>query len=127
MSEPLTRDDVVAAVKEALGNHPCRYTALTPQQLDHVVGMLTDIGDGDLRRGVEIVRTNHKWILRRAEHDAEYAANHDLVSSVRRNMGGVGGHIAKGIAWALVVALAVLLLLGVKAYILKIPTEIISK
>ncbi len=115
MSEAvLSKADIVEAVREAMGDHPCRYTSLTPQQLDHVVGMLTDIGDGDLRRGVEIVRVNHKWVMNRIVDDGEFAANHELVSSIRKSMSGVGGHIAKGIAWVLIVGLAVLLWVGFK-------------
>lgn len=116
--EALTKSDVVEAVREALADHPCRYE-LSPQQVDHVVGMLTDIGDGDLRRGVEIVRVNHKWVMDRAADakDAEYSANHELVSAIRRGMGSVGMHLAKGVAWAVVTALAVLVWIGFKSKI----------
>lgn len=116
--EALTKNDIVEAVREALADHPCRYK-LSPQQVDHVVGMLTDIGDGDLRRGVEIVRVNHKWVMDRAADakDAEYSANHELVSAIRRGMGSVGMHLAKGVAWAVVTALAVLVWIGFKSKI----------
>jgi hypothetical protein len=116
--EALTKSDVVEAVREALADHPCRYE-LSPQQVDHVVGMLADIGDGDLRRGVEIVRVNHKWVMDRAADakDAEYSANHELVSAIRRGMGSVGMHLAKGVAWAVVTALAVLVWIGFKSKI----------
>jgi replication-associated recombination protein RarA len=116
--EALTKNDIVEAVREALADHPCRYE-LSPQQVDHVVGMLADIGDGDLRRGVEIVRVNHKWVMDRAADakDAEYSANHELVSAIRRGMGSVGMHLAKGVAWAVVTALAVLVWIGFKSKI----------
>ena len=116
--EALTKNDIVEAVREALADHPCRYK-LSPQQVDHVVGMLTDIGDGDLRRGVEIVRVNHKWVMDRAADakDAECSANHELVSAIRRGMGSVGMHLAKGVAWAVVTALAVLVWIGFKSKI----------
>jgi len=114
--EGLTKEEIIAAVREGLSNHPCRYVSLTPQQLDHVVGMLSDIGDGDLRKGVEIVRTNHKWVVDRAEDskDAEYTANHELVSAIRRGMANVGGHVARGIAWAVIAGLAALVWVGFK-------------
>lgn len=113
--EALTKNDIVEAVREALADHPCRYE-LSPQQMDHVVGMLTDIGDGDLRRGVEIVRVNHKWVMDRAADakGAEYSANHELVSAIRRGMGSVGMHLAKGVAWVVVIVLAVLVWIGFK-------------
>lgn len=112
----MIQEAVKEGLKEALGDHPCRYTSLNPQQLDHVVGMLTDIGDGDLRRGIEVVRVNHKWVMDRAdeERDAEYTANHELVSAIRKGLSNVGGYIAKGIAWALIAGLATLVWLGFK-------------
>ena len=111
----MTRAEIVEAMQEALGKHPCRYT-LTPDQVAQISGMLTDIGDGDVWRGVEIVRVNHKWVMNRAEEirDAEYTANHELVSAIRKGMSGVGAHIAKGIAWLLIVGMATLLWLGFK-------------
>lgn len=118
MSEAvLSKADIVEAVREALGDHPCRYTSLTPQQLDHVVGMLTDIGDGDMRRGVEIIRMNHKWLKDRLVDDEEYTANHELVSSIRKGLSGVGGHVAKAIAWAVIVGISVLVWIGFKVKI----------
>ena len=112
----LLQEAIKEGMKEALGDHHCRYTSLNPQQLDHVVGMLTDIGDGDLRRGIEVVRVNHKWVMDRAAEakDAEYTANHELVSAIRKGMSNVGGHIAKGVAWALIAGLATLVWLGFK-------------
>lgn len=112
----MLQEVVKEGMKEALGDHPCRYTSLSPQQLDHVIGMLTDVGDGDLRRGVEVVRVNHKWVMDRAdeERDAEYTANHELVSAIRKGLSNVGGHIAKGIAWVLIAGLATLVWLGFK-------------
>lgn len=112
----LLQEVVRDGMKEALGDHPCRYTSLSPQQLDHVIGMLTDVGDGDLRRGVEVVRVNHKWVMSRVdeERDAEYTANHELVSAIRKGLSSVGGHVARGIAWAIVAGLALLVWLGIK-------------
>lgn len=32
------------------------------EQLAHCVGMIADLGDGELARGIEMIRDNHKWI-----------------------------------------------------------------
>lgn len=82
LTEERLTELMALAVKKGLGDHPCRYL-LDPRTVDHVMGMLSDIGDGDLRRGVEIVRENHKWICNRLEKDKEYTANHGFVSKLR--------------------------------------------
>lgn len=84
MSEERLGELIAQAVKKGLGDHPCRYF-LTPRELDHVIGMISDLGDGDLRRGVELIRENHRRVNMRfdPELDEEYTANHKWVSSVR--------------------------------------------
>ena len=113
----MTKAEIVEAVQEALGNHPCRYTAITPDEARQIVDMLLEVGDGDLRNGIAQVRKNHEWTAARSsdELDAEYTANHELVSAIRRGMGSIGTHVAKGIAWALITGLAFLVWLGFKA------------
>lgn len=60
------REIVTQAVVDALGKGVCR-SPLSDEQIKeslHVFGMLEDIGDGDLARGVETVRANHKWVMK---------------------------------------------------------------
>lgn len=112
----MTKAEIVDAVQEALGNHPCRYTMITPDEARQVVDMLLEVGGGSLRAGIAQVRRNHEWTSARAAEatDDEYTANHELVSSIRRGMGSVGNHVAKCITWALILGLTALIWVGFK-------------
>jgi hypothetical protein len=116
ISEERLTELLTLAVKRGLGDHPCRYL-IDPRTVDHVVGMLTDIGDGDLRRGIEIVRTNHKWVCARVEMDEECAENHRLMTWVRGIVKGVGGKLATGFVWGCIIltAAGLILFFGGKA------------
>lgn len=110
----MTKSEIVEAVQEALGNHPCRY-GIAPGDVMHVGGMLKDIGDGDLARGVEIVRINHKWVQKRVEDlDEEYRANHAFITSLRHGMGTISNAIAKGLVAILLAALLAMIWIGFK-------------
>ncbi len=57
---------VTEAVADAIGRSVCK-SPLSDQQIKeslHVFGMLEDIGDGDLAKGVEAIRANHKWVAK---------------------------------------------------------------
>jgi hypothetical protein len=46
--------------------HQCRFRGVADEdapQLGHALGMIADIGKGDLRGGVEELRANHQWII----------------------------------------------------------------
>lgn len=42
----------------------CPITPETAGEMDHFFGMVKDVGEGDLRKGVEEFRDNHKFITR---------------------------------------------------------------
>ena len=54
------------AVVDAIGKSVCTSPLSEDQKKEslHVFGMLLDIGDGDLPRGIETVRANHKWVMK---------------------------------------------------------------
>lgn len=119
-NEALTQEAIVQAVKLALADHPCRYD-LSPQQLDHLIGMVSDVGDGDLRKGVERLRANHQWLRWRTEErrSEEYLNNHELVSAVRRGLGNISTNIGRAVVWALIMGIAILLWVGFKVELFK--------
>lgn len=73
------------AVRVALGDHPCRFHH-EPRHIDHVMGMIADVGGGDGRAGVETIREHHKRLSERfsPEVDEEYTANHKMMTGIRK-------------------------------------------
>jgi hypothetical protein len=63
----LTPEDL-SAIKAMLvavqSEHKCRFSIDDDEakEIPHAVGMIGDLGGGDIRAGVEIVRENHKFI-----------------------------------------------------------------
>ena len=111
MTVTLTREEIAAIVKEAviaaIADHPCRYD-LKPSELEHMKGMMIDVGDGELRRGIEQCRKGHIWLIERIdEKDPEYAENHRMMTKLRKRIELMGGWAAKAI---------VLFILGVLLY-----------
>jgi hypothetical protein len=73
--------------------HKCRF-ALDDEQakeIPHTVGMIGDLAGGDLRKGVEVLRDNHKWIskLRGALDRAAMVAGTALVTGIVAGLGGI--------------------------------------
>lgn len=97
--EDIVAKATVRAVRAALVDHPCRYRP-APETVDHVFGMLADIGDGDTRRGVEVVRRIHTWAAKRIEHEEEFSANHKFVTKLRTVGGGVMSQVLAMSIWA---------------------------
>ena len=55
------------AMAAAVKNHPCRFSTVLDAdapEMGHAVGMLADIGKGEVRTGIETIRENHKWVSR---------------------------------------------------------------
>lgn len=98
----LTREQlagiVTEAVREAMGDHPCRYRP-SPELVDHVFGMVNDLGDGDTRRGVETIRKIHTWAVKRIEKDEEFTANHRLMTTLRGAGNSVAFSLARAFVW----------------------------
>lgn len=88
-----------AGVKKALEEHHlCRFRTCNPEDVSHAIGMFKDLGEGDISAGIEVVRDNHKWIMR-------WATRIDKLSDA----------IAKTIVSIIVAAVLGLIWLGLKA------------
>ena len=49
--------------------HKCRL-GLNPKDISdfgHYIGMMRDLGEGSMDKGIEIIRDNHKWIKKQRE------------------------------------------------------------
>ena len=105
----MTKDEIVDAVKTALGSHPCRFD-IDPKEIDHLIGVVIDLGDGSLREGIETLRHNHLWLRdrREKERDKEYSANHVMMTKIREGSESMISTVANGLAWAIIVGLAIL-------------------
>jgi hypothetical protein len=91
---------VSESVAEALRNADKNHCNLTPEQkleLGHLMGLLRDIGDGDIAAGIEVLRSMVK--LAPAEERQE---NHKFVSAWRQ-----GTHCVKTSAIKAVVAVVI--------------------
>ena len=58
------QDIIKKAVIEAMGIGFCR-SPLSDEQIKeslHIYGMIEDMGGGDVAKGVESIRANHKWV-----------------------------------------------------------------
>ena len=100
----LSREDlseiVEEAVRKALSTHVCRFT-INPGEVEHLRGMLSDLGEGDFRRGVERARQGHLWLVTRiGDKDSEYSENHRWVSRMRARVDQASLWIARGIVTA---------------------------
>ena len=124
----LTHEQIVAAVQEALGNHPCRFD-VTSKEVDHLVGMVIDIGaaatgeaEGSFRAGVEQLRKGHLWLIDRIENDEEYTENHKAMSNARDLAGSFSKKLFHFSMWVLVgvIALALVLTGAVKLGAVKV-------
>lgn len=63
----LLRQLMVEVAAETAARHVCRFQGVTDEaapEICHAVGMLMDVGKGELRAGIEVVRENHKWAMR---------------------------------------------------------------
>jgi hypothetical protein len=55
-----------AVVREELAkyNHECRFSVSDEdaKEFGHFIGMMIDVGDGRMGKGIEVIRENHKWL-----------------------------------------------------------------
>lgn len=97
MDREAIMEAVTDGVKDALEKHHlCRYTVL-PEDMGHIAGMIRDVGGGSFAAGVEILRSNHKFLLR-------FKAGVDRVSD----------YVTKAVVTIIIGALAALLWIGLK-------------
>ena len=97
----MDREAVIEAVSEGVRaaletHHLCRYSIL-PEDANHIAGMIKYIGGGNFAAGVEILRVNHKFLLR-----------------FRAGIDSVSAYITKAIITIIIGALATLLWIGLK-------------
>jgi len=98
----MNREAVVEAVNEGVRkaleeHHLCRYNIL-PEDAGHIAGMIRDVGGGNFAAGVEILRTNHKFLLQ-----------------FRAGINRVSDYITKAIVTIIIGVLATLLYVGLRA------------
>jgi hypothetical protein len=48
-------------IDEAICNKCPIPSELTSSRIGHILGMLKDTGDGDISKGIEVIRDNHRW------------------------------------------------------------------
>lgn len=56
-------------------DHHCRLAAIGDDQvheLGHLLGMLKDVGDGEVRKGIEAVRENQNWLVQQRERTEQF-------------------------------------------------------
>ncbi len=60
---PVTETQVRLWIKEEFDNHVCRsFSEDELKELGHALGMVSDLGDGNINKGIETTRENHKWL-----------------------------------------------------------------
>ena len=122
MSDDQLAEFIGTAVRAAFENHPCRYRP-SPERVDHVFGMVSDIGDGDPDRGVEVIRRIHTWAKKRIAIDEECMANHRFTSKLRTVSDGV---LTKFLAFVLWGGLAIGLFMLVLGAAAKMLPEVVT-
>lgn len=59
-------DAIRSIIKEEVSSaHSCRFNFIDADEVSqaaHAVGVVKDLGDGELTRGIELIRDNHKWL-----------------------------------------------------------------
>jgi hypothetical protein len=64
----MTKEEIKAIINEAVAMGIKEHVAACPipldaqKQIGHFFGVVTDLGDGDIRKGVEVLRNHHKFI-----------------------------------------------------------------
>lgn len=114
----MTQEDITVAVQEAVraelkkffaAHDPCRIPISdeVAKQIPHLTGMIADLDeDGDFDKGIEILRADHNWLLRRRTvFDDDYAANHRFISRLRAKLDSAA---TKVIEWLLIAGIALL-------------------
>ena len=77
--QPPTEAEWIKAVREAVRDeiyqHSCRLAQISDDEikdLTHALGMITDLGQGDTRAGVEVIRSNINWMVRQRERTEQF-------------------------------------------------------
>ena len=63
------------AVREEIYNHNCRLAGVSDEDLKSigtVVDMISSLGEGNTKSGVEVMRTNHNWLVTQRERTEQF-------------------------------------------------------
>jgi len=67
LSQDITVDDLKTIVLEAvaigLQHHKCQYSEAVQREIPHLFSVLEDIGNGNMKNGVEVSRVNHIFLI----------------------------------------------------------------
>jgi hypothetical protein len=114
----MERTELIAAVREALTDHPCRFD-IDEAVVSQLVVMLETVGEGNIQRGIQRVLKNHEWLCDRRAKDVEYTKNHETVSTLRKSTDSVTEQIRRGVIWIFILAIAAFLVFGAKIGLIK--------
>lgn len=84
----LTREEIKELVSEAVADamaklshpHTCRFVISDEdvKEASHAVGMVKDLGEGDIAKGIEAMRADHTWLRRQRE--VSYKVSYLIIS-----------------------------------------------
>ncbi len=60
----ITEETLRRIIREEMCKATCGLGEIELKELSHITGMVSDMGDGDFNRGVEVIREDHKWVIR---------------------------------------------------------------
>lgn len=61
LKEEAIRKHIKELLDEAICDRCPLPSELASSQIGHILGMLKDTGDGDISKGIEVIRDNHRW------------------------------------------------------------------
>ena len=65
VKQGLKEETIRKHIQELLEEAICKIcpvpSELTSSEFGHILGMIKDLGDGDVGKGVEVIRDNHRW------------------------------------------------------------------
>ena len=77
--QPPTEAEWVKAVREAVRDefrqHACRLSQISDaevKELTNALGMITDVGQGESRVGMDVIRSNIKWLAMQRERTEQF-------------------------------------------------------
>lgn len=98
------RELLITSIRE----HACRFQMTDEQasKLSKIADVFEELGEGDITRGLRLMRDNHLWLTeRREEMEPEYTENHTFVKEVRSGVAAARSAGIKAVVAAVVTAL----------------------
>lgn len=89
------------AVREEIADisHDCRFSVIKDEdipQVNHLVGMVGDLGGGKIATGIECMRDNHKWLKKQRERGDSLSLTF-LIICITSIVTGLGYAVWEGI------------------------------